>query len=177
MKAAPVSICLLSGISVVLAFAAEKEGRSMALHVSSSAFSEGQSIPEKYTCDGQNLSPPLKWTGAPQNAKTMAIITDDPDAPSGTFTHWVLYDLPAKTTELSEGSSGGGKEGVNSFKKKGYGGPCPPPNGAHRYFFHVYALDIESLGSAGLSKQEVTAAMKGHILVEGQLMGTYKRRR
>ena len=149
----------------------------MALHVSSSAFSEGQSIPEKYTCDGQNVSPPLKWTGAPQSARSVAIIAEDPDAPSGTFTHWVLYDLPAKATELSEGSSGGGKEGVNGFKKTGYRGPCPPANGAHRYFFDVYALDVDSLGSGGLSKQEVTAAMKGHILAEGQLMGTYKRRR
>lgn len=107
----------------------------------------------------------------------MAIVADDPDAPSGTFTHWVLYDLPTKTAELTEGSSGGGKEGVNGFKKTGYGGSCPPPNGAHRYFFHVYALDIDSLGNAGFSKQDVTAAMKGHILAEGQTMGTYKRKK
>lgn len=147
----------------------------MALHVSSSAFSEGQPIPEKYSCDGRNLSPPLKWNGAPEKTKSLAIIVDDPDAPSGTFTHWVLYDLPAKTSELKEGSSGAGKEGVNSFKKKGYGGPCPPPNGAHRYVFHVYALDIDSLGKAGLSKQDVSAAMKGHVLAEGQLIGKYKR--
>ena len=147
----------------------------MALHVSSSAFSEGQPIPEKYSCDGRNLSPPLKWNGAPEKTKSLAIIADDPDAPSGTFTHWVLYDLPAKTSELKEGSSGAGKEGVNSFKKTGYGGPCPPPNGAHRYVFHVYALDIDSLGKAGLSKQDVSAAMKGHVLAEGQLIGKYKR--
>lgn len=147
----------------------------MALHVTSSAFSEGQPIPEKYSCDGRNLSPPLKWSGAPEKTKSLAIIADDPDAPSGTFTHWVLYDLPAKTSELKEGSSGAGKEGVNSFKKMGYGGPCPPPNGAHRYVFHVYALDIDSVGKAGLSKQGVSAAMKGHVLAEGQLIGKYKR--
>ena len=147
----------------------------MALHVSSSAFSEGQPIPEKYSCDGRNLSPPLKWSGAPEKTKSLAIIADDPDAPSGTFTHWVLYDLPAKTSELKEGSSGSGKVGVNSFKKRGYGGPCPPPNGAHRYVFHVYALDIDSLGKAGLSKQDVSAAMKGHVLAEGQLIGKYQR--
>ena len=147
----------------------------MALHVSSSAFSEGQPIPEKYSCDGRNLSPPLKWSGAPEKTKSLAIIADDPDAPSGTFTHWVLYDLPAKTSELKEGSSGSGKEGVNSFKKRGYGGPCLPPNGAHRYVFHVYALDIDSLGKAGLSKQDVSAAMKGHVLAEGQLIGKYQR--
>ncbi len=91
----------------------------MALHVSSTAFTEGQSIPEKYTCDGQNVSPPLNWSGAPENTKSMAIVADDPDAPSGTFTHWVLYDLPAKTAVLMEGSSGGGKEGVNGFKENG----------------------------------------------------------
>lgn len=147
----------------------------MALHVSSSAFSESQPIPENYSCDGRNLSPPLKWSGAPERTKSLAIIADDPDAPSGTFTHWVLYDLPAKTSELKEGSSGAGKDGVNSFKKRGYGGPCPPPNGAHRYVFHVYALDIDSLGKAGLSKQDVSAAMKGHVLAEGQLIGKYKR--
>ena len=147
----------------------------MALHVSSSAFSEGQPIPEKYSCDGRNLSPPLKWNGAPEKTKSLAIIADDPDAPSGTFTHWVLYDLSAKTSELKEGSSGAGKEGVNSFKKMGYGGPCPPPTGAHRYVFHVYALDIDSVGKAGLSKQDVSAAMKGHVLAEGQLIGKYKR--
>lgn len=146
----------------------------MALQVTSTAFSEGQPIPEKYTCDRQNVSPPLEWRGAPANTKSIAIIVEDPDAPSGTFTHWVLYDLAGNTGELREASSGGGKEGVTSFGKAGYGGPCPP-QGTHRYFFHVYALDIGSLGKAGLSKAEVIRAMKGHILAEGQLMGTYKR--
>jgi Raf kinase inhibitor-like YbhB/YbcL family protein len=164
---------------VVLASAlsAQQSRRPMTLHVSSSAFSEGKSIPQNYTCDGQNVSPPLTWTGAPTNTRSFVIIADDPDAPSGTFTHWVLYDLPAGATELKEAASGGGKEGVNDFGKKGYGGPCPPPDGPHRYFFHVYALDRGSLGSAGLSKQGVTAAMKGHILAEGQLVGTYRRKR
>ena len=147
----------------------------MKLDVSSSAFSEGQSIPKKYTCDGQNVSPPIKWSAALANAKSIAIICEDPDAPSGPFTHWVLYDLPATTKELAEGSSGGGKEGVNGFGKKGYGGPCPPPGGAHRYYFRVYALGTASLGEAGRSKEDVTAAMQGHILAQGQLMGTYKR--
>jgi len=177
MRVIPVSICLLAGISFVAPSGAEQERKKMAFHVSSNGFFKGQAIPEKYTCDGQNVSPPLKWTGAPQNTKTVALIVDDPDAPSGTFTHWVLYDLPGKTSELAEGSPGSGKEGVNGFKKTGYGGPCPPPGGAHRYFFHVYALDSESLGGAGLSKQDVTAAMTGHILAEGQLMGTYKRKK
>jgi Raf kinase inhibitor-like YbhB/YbcL family protein len=150
-------------------------GKTMKLDVSSSAFSEGQSIPEKYTCDGENVSPPIKWSGAPANTKSIAIIVEDPDAPSGTFTHGVLYDVPGTTKELGEGSSGGGKEGVNGFGKKGYGGPCPPPGGPHRYFFRVYALDTPSLGNAGSSKEDVTAAMQGHIVAQGQLMGRYKR--
>lgn len=153
----------------------ERAPNSMALRVSSSAFSEAQSIPEKYSCDGQNVSPPLRWEGTPENTRSIAVIVDDPDAPSGTFTHWVLYDLPPKTTQLEEGSSGGGKEGINGFRKAGYGGPCPPPNNTHRYFFRVYALDIHSLGGPGLSKQAASAAVKGHILAEGALMGKYRR--
>ena len=147
----------------------------MTLQVSSSAFAQGQSIPRKYTCDGRNLSPPLQWTTMPANTKSIAIICDDPDAPSGTFTHWVLYDLPAKVTQLDEGSSGGGKEGVNGFRKRGYGGPCPPPGSPHRYYFHVYALDTETLGQAGMSKEKALSIMRGHILAEGQLIGTYQR--
>lgn len=147
----------------------------MAFQVSSSAFSESQSIPQKYTCDGQNVSPPLQWEGAPRNTRSFAIVVDDPDAPSGTFVHWVLYNLPASTSELKEGSSGGGQEGVNGFQKTGYGGPCPPPGRPHRYFFHIYRLDIDSAGNAGLSKQDLVAAIQGHILAEGQLIGRYKR--
>jgi Raf kinase inhibitor-like YbhB/YbcL family protein len=168
-----VVISSLLGISV----GSSSAGKTMKLDVSSSAFSEGQSIPEKYTCDGQNVSPPIKWSGAPANTKSIASICEDPDAPSGTFTHWVLYDLPGTTKELTEGSSGGGKEGMNDFGKKGYGGPCPPPGGAHRYYFRVYALDTASLGDAGRSKEEVTAAMQGHILAQGELMGRYKRKK
>jgi Raf kinase inhibitor-like YbhB/YbcL family protein len=148
----------------------------MKLHVTSSAFSEGQFIPEKHSCDGENVSPSIQWSGAPANTKSIAIICEDPDAPSGTFTHWVLYDIPGTTKGLIEGSSGGGKEGVNGFGKKGYGGPCPPPGGAHRYFFRVHALDTASLGNAGSSKEDVTAAMQGHILAQGELMGRYKRK-
>jgi Raf kinase inhibitor-like YbhB/YbcL family protein len=168
---------LVVSILVRLVFATEHGGKNMALHVTSSAFSEGQSIPEKHTCDGQNVSPPIKWSGAPANTKSVALICEDPDAPSGMFIHWILYDVPGKTTELSEGSSGNGKEGLNGFGKKGYGGPCPPPGGPHRYFFRLYALDLDSLGNGGSSKENVAAAMKGHILAEGSLMGTYKRKK
>ncbi len=147
----------------------------MTLHVSSSAFSEGQPIPEKYTCDGQNVSPPLEWSGTPANTKSIAIMCEDPDAPSGTFVHWILYDLPGKANKLAEGSNGDGKEGMNGFDKKGYGGPCPPPGKPHHYFFRVYALDVESLAKAPASKEDMAAAVKGHVLAEGQVMGTYKR--
>jgi Raf kinase inhibitor-like YbhB/YbcL family protein len=150
-------------------------GKTMKLDVSSRAFAEGQSIPQKHTCDGEDVSPPMKWSGAPANTKSIAIICEDPDAPSGTFTHWVLYDLVGTTKELNERSSDGGKEGANGFGKTGYGGPCPPPGAAHRYFFRVYALDTPSLGGAGSSKEDVTAVMEGHILAQGQLMGRYKR--
>jgi Raf kinase inhibitor-like YbhB/YbcL family protein len=148
----------------------------MPLQVSSPAFSEGHTIPTKYTCDGENVSPPLEWSGQPAATKSVAIICEDPDAPSGTFTHWVLYDMAGDTHRLEEGSSGNGKEGQNSFKQAGFGGPCPPAqDGPHRYVFRVYALDVESLGRPGMLQQEVEAAMRGHILAKGQLMARYQR--
>jgi hypothetical protein len=147
----------------------------MPLRISSPAFSDNQTIPAKYTCDGQNVAPPLEWNGVPKEAKSVAIICDDPDAPSGTFTHWLLYDVPASTHRLPERPTTG-TSGVNSFGKSGFGGPCPPPEDrVHHYHFHVYALDIESLGPAGLSKDDALDAMDGHILAEGDFVGTYKR--
>ena len=147
----------------------------MALRVSSPAFSNGSEIPRKYTCDGQNAAPPLEWSGVPDRAKSLAVICDDPDAPSGTFTHWVLYDIPSSRDGLPE-QPNTGTTGVNSFGKMGFGGPCPPKKDhAHHYHFHVYALDIESLGPSGLSKEDALNAMRDHILAEGDLVGTYKR--
>ena len=151
-------------------------GVVMALRVISSAFSENDTIPQKYTCDGQNVSPPLEWSGEPPDTKSLAVICDDPDAPSGTFTHWVLYDVPGSAHRLSEGSRGIGSEGRNSFKHTGFGGPCPPPkDGPHRYVFQVYALDLTSLGKPGLSREDVATAMQGHVLAEGQLTARYAR--
>jgi Raf kinase inhibitor-like YbhB/YbcL family protein len=148
----------------------------MALQVKSPAFTDGQTIPTKYTCDGENISPPLEWSGQPKDTKSVAVICDDPDAPSGTFTHWVLYNVPGDTHRLSEGSPGTGVEGRNSFEQTGFGGPCPPSkDGAHRYIFRVYALDVESLGRPGMSQEDVEGAMRGHILAKGQLMGRYQR--
>ena len=146
------------------------------LQVTSSAFAGNEAIPRKYTCDGDEVSPPLEWRSAPKNAKSLAVICDDPDAPSGTFTHWIVYDIPITVTKLDEGSSGHGVEGTNGFGKIGYGGPCPPPaDTAHHYIFHVYALEIGSLGRARMSRQEVDQAMKGHIIAEGRLTGRYQR--
>jgi hypothetical protein len=147
----------------------------MALRVSSPAFSNGADIPKKYTCDGENIAPPLEWSGIPKESKSVAVICDDPDAPSGTFFHWVQYDIPTSTHALAERESTGAA-GVNSFGTMGFGGPCPlKKDQAHHYHFHVYALDVDSLGPAGLSKDHALEAMNGHIIAEGELVGTYKR--
>lgn len=152
----------------------------MSLKITSPAFKEGEPIPAKYTCDGANVSPPLAWAGAPSNAKTMALICDDPDAPGKTWVHWVAYDMPASTTSLPENVpkderlAGGGKQGTNDFKKIGYGGPCPP-SGTHRYYFKVYVLDTETSLNPGATKDQLLAAIKNHTIAEGQLMGRYKR--
>ena len=154
----------------------------MTIKISSSAFAEGGLIPPKYACDGQDVSPPLAWDSAPGGTKSVALICDDPDAPMGTFVHWVLYNLPAETTELPEdvprqaALSDGARQGKNDFGRIGYGGPCPP-GGTHRYYFKIYALDaVIDPDRPGLTKANILKAMKGHILGEGQLMGKYTRR-
>jgi Raf kinase inhibitor-like YbhB/YbcL family protein len=153
----------------------------MDLKVSSSAFEEGGLIPPKYTCDGENVSPPLEWENVPEGAKSIALISDDPDAPMGTWVHWVLFNLPGETKELAENIpsdktlTNGARQGTNDFSKIGYGGPCPP-SGTHRYFFKVYALDGQIDLPAGATKPELLRAMQGHILSQGQLIGKYKRR-
>ena len=150
------------------------------IKLTSTAFKEGQPIPRAYTCDGVNVSPPLEWSGVPKTAKTLAIICDDPDAPGGTWVHWVLYNLPADNIGLvenlpaTEKLAAGGFQGKNDFEKIGYGGPCPP-SGTHRYFFKIYALDSELPLKAGATKAELLKAMEGHIVLQGQLMGTYRR--
>jgi len=153
----------------------------MVLQISSTAFSEGGTIPKKFTCDGPDASPQLSWGGAPAGTQSFALIMDDPDAPVGTWVHWVLYNLPTSTNGLPEGVAkqeqvaGGALQGRNDFKKIGYGGPCPPPGKPHRYFFKLYALDGKLDLKAGATKPDVEAAMKGHILGQGQLMGRYGR--
>ncbi len=153
------------------------------MQITSSAFEANGRIPRKYTCEGDDVSPPLAWSGVPQNAKTLALIVDDPDAPDPkapkmTWVHWVLYDIPLSVTELREGAStalpSGTREGRNDWKRTGWGGPCPPI-GRHRYFFKLYALDAE-LGDLGQpTKAELEQKMQGHVLAEAQLVGTYQK--
>jgi len=153
----------------------------MAIKLVSSAFQEGGMIPADYTCDGRDISPPLSWSGVPEKAVTLALICDDPDAPLGTWVHWVLYNLPASVRELPAGVppderlANGAVQGRNDFRRLGYGGPCPP-GGTHRYYFKLYALDKALDLKPGATKKELLKAMEGHVLAEGQLMGRYKRR-
>jgi len=150
------------------------------IKLTSTAFKEGEPVPRQYTCDGVNVSPPLEWSGVPKSAKTIAFIADDPDAPAGTWVHWVLYNLPSDNIGMvenlpaTENLKAGGFQGKNDFGKIGYGGPCPP-SGTHRYFFKIYALDSELPLKAGATKAEVEKAMEGHVVAQGQLMGTYKK--
>ena len=143
--------------------------------ISSPVFSEGDVIPRKYTCDGEDLSPPLSWFGPPDGTQSLVLITDDPDAPVGTFVHWVLFNIPPDATSLPEGISGIGTQGVNGFGKSGYGGPCPPKGPSHRYFFKIFALDSHIDLQSSATKSEVEKAMQDHVLAQGQLMGTYER--
>lgn len=151
-----------------------------AIKVRSTLFQDGELIPRPYTCDGPNVSPSLSWEAVPAQARTLALIADDPDAPQRTWVHWVLYNLPAETKGLVENVQkqktlpGGALQGSNDFEKIGYDGPCPP-SGTHRYYFKLYALDTELSLEPGATKEQLLEAMKGHVLAEGQLMGKYRR--
>ena len=154
----------------------------MTLHLTTTAFAEGQPIPKKHAFDDKDLSPALQWSGVPPATKSLTLICDDPDAPMGTWVHWVIYNMPPATAGLAEGVSksselpDGSKQGVNDYKRIGYGGPCPPPGKPHRYFFKLYALDTKPDLKAGLTKKDLLRAMEGHVLAEGQMMGTYQRK-
>lgn len=156
----------------------------MAFSLTSTAFVDGAAIPARHTCDGPDVSPPLAWEGAPAGARVFALIMDDPDAPGGTWVHWVAYNIPAPTTQLPENVAkvesldlGGARQGRNDFHRPGYSGPCPPLGAAHRYFFKLYALDAQLQLRSGAQKHEVEAAMEGHTLGMTQLVGTYARRK
>jgi Raf kinase inhibitor-like YbhB/YbcL family protein len=158
----------------------QKEANKMDIKITSSAFENEGFIPPKYTCDGSDISPPLQWEGVPEGTKSLALISDDPDAPMGTWVHWVLFNLPADTRELAENIPpdstlpNGAVQGTSDFGRIGYGGPCPP-SGTHRYFFRIYALDTELDLAPGATKADLLNAMEGHTLGEGRLMGKYKR--
>jgi hypothetical protein len=153
-----------------------KEVSAMAaIQITSTAFQNNGNIPRQYTCDGKDISPPLLIAGAPQGTKSLALICDDPDAPVGTWVHWVLWNIDPSVKEIKENTvPAGAAQGMNDFRKRQYGGPCPP-SGTHRYFFKVYALDTTFGISPNASKADLEKAMKGHILGEGQLIGLYKR--
>jgi Raf kinase inhibitor-like YbhB/YbcL family protein len=152
------------------------------LTLTSSAFPEGQPIPKGYTGDGPDHSPPLAWSGVPADAQSLALIVDDPDAPRKVWVHWLLFDLPPTTRELAAGVPpdpelpNGARQGITDFGRPGYGGPAPPPGKPHRYYFKLYALDTKLGLPAGTTpKEQLLAAMQGHVIGEGQLMGTYGR--
>jgi Raf kinase inhibitor-like YbhB/YbcL family protein len=159
-------------LSVIASFAAE----GARMKVTSSAFQEGGNIPSKFTCDGSDSSPPLQITGVPSEAKSLVLIADDPDAPSGLFTHWLVWNIPPQTNSIAEGNAPKGVQGTNDFGKSGYRGPCPPP-GTHRYSFKVFALDRELDLPPAAKRSQVDAAMKGHVIAQGELVGRYARRK
>ncbi|MEW6008661.1 MAG: YbhB/YbcL family Raf kinase inhibitor-like protein [Candidatus Omnitrophota bacterium] len=156
-------------------------GVAMALELNSPAFKNNEFIPKIYTCEGADNSPKLSWSGAPDGTKSFVLINDDPDAPMGTWVHWLVYDIPSSVTSLDENVpkstflENGAKQGNTSFGSVGYGGPCPPPGKAHRYFFKLYALDTLLNLKPGVNKSQLIKAMEGHVLAEAQLVGLYKR--
>lgn len=153
----------------------------MAFSLTSPAFVHEQTIPPRHTCDGEDLSPPLHWTDPPDRTQAFALVMEDPDAPSGTFTHWVLYDVPVRARNLEEGIPKRAdlptqaKQGVNDFGKVGYGGPCPPPGPPHRYYLTVYALARPTNLAARATKAAVLEAIRDHVLAQAQIMGRYQR--
>jgi Raf kinase inhibitor-like YbhB/YbcL family protein len=147
----------------------------MSVQLTSDAFANGQSIPAKYTCKGKNISPALVWTEPPAGTESLALIMDDPDAPGGTWVHWVLFNIPASARNLQEDLPASGMSvGKNSWGDMRYGGPCPPSD-THRYFFKLYALDTSLSLSPGVTKEQLLKAMQGHILAQGELMGTFSK--
>lgn len=154
-----------------------KEAKKMKeLTITSTVFADGAAIPARYTCDGEDINPPLAFGSVPSGARSLALIVDDPDAPVGTWVHWVLWNIPPDVREIGEGSlPPGAKQGKNDFKRNSYGGPCPP-SGTHRYYFKLYALDETLDLGTSTTKSALEKAMQGHILAQGRLMGTYRRR-
>lgn len=181
MKKLGILIILTALISqVVVGFSYVRGGNAM--EIKSSVFQNEGMIPSKYTCDGEDVSPPLSWSGIPEGTKSLALISDDPDAPMGTWVHWVMYNIPPGVTLLKEGIptdkklSDGTLQGITDFKRVGYGGPCPP-SGTHRYYFKLYALNKKINLDAGASKKQLLDAIKDSIIAECQVMGKYQRKK
>jgi Raf kinase inhibitor-like YbhB/YbcL family protein len=162
--------------AIALAAMASFAAGGAKMKITSSAFQQGANIPSKFTCDGADTSPPLQIADVPSGAKSLALIVDDPDAPSGLFTHWTVWNISPQTSTIGEGSSPKGVQGTNDFGKSGYGGPCPP-SGTHRYYFKIFALDREPDLPIGAKRGQLDAAMKGHVVAEGELMGRYSRKK
>lgn len=171
-------------VAVALAYSGPVIGQTKSgasFELTSTAFKPGADIPKKFTCQGDDVSPALAWNAPPAGTESFALIMDDPDAPGGTFVHWVAYDLPAGARWLPEGVSkdpeisGGGRQGRNDFPAIGYGGPCPPPGSPHRYVFKLYALSAMLNLKAGATKQDVERAMKGRSLAQAELIGRFRR--
>ncbi|MFA4956101.1 MAG: YbhB/YbcL family Raf kinase inhibitor-like protein [Candidatus Methanoperedens sp.] len=151
------------------------------ISISAERFKDGETIPDIYTCKGKDISPTLSWKGIPVGTKSIALIMDDPDAPGGTFVHWVLYNVQPQTQKLPESMpfdkvlADGSIQGMTDFGRTGYGGPCPPPGKTHRYYFKIYALDSKITLVPGASKKQLENEMSGHILAKGEIVGIYKR--
>ena len=145
------------------------------MKITSSAFQEGGNIPSKFTCDGGDNSPPLQISEIPSSAKSLALVVDDPDAPSGLFTHWIVWNISPQTNGIAEGTAPKGVQGTSDLGKSGYGGPCPP-SGTHRYYFKIFALDRELNLPSGTKRNQLDAAIKGHVVAQGELMGRYSRK-
>ena len=167
---------ITGALAIVLVAVASFAAGGARMKITSSAFQEGGNIPSKFTCDGGDSSPPLRIAEIPSGAKTLALVVDDPDAPSGLFTHWMVWNISPQTNTIAEGSTPKGVHGTNDFGKSGYGGPCPP-SGTHRYYFKIFALDRELNLPAGAKRNQLDAAMKGHVVAEGELKGRYAKQK
>jgi len=168
---------IIAGASaILLAAIASFAAGGAKMKITSSAFQQGGNIPSKFSCDGANTNPPLQISDVPPEAKSLVLIVDDPDAPSGLFTHWAIWNISPQTSTIAEGSTPKGVQGANDFGKSAYGGPCPP-SGAHRYYFKIFALDRELDLPSGAKRSQLDAAMKGHVVAQGELMGRYARKK